>query len=272
MPSRKRPAARRRSRRRAPAVRGSLAPASLAPRLARLPPLGWALVVLTLLVALNAVVQVARKPTELLALVAAPEPLPPAQTWDRYGDLCREHATSQVPPEVLAALVQAESSGDALARPPWRWQWSWDPLDWYGPPSSAVGILQITDGTFEEGKRFCVHDHAVARDGAWYDPSSCWFNALYLRTSPGDAIEMTSARMSVILADLCARARRPPTAAERIALVAVIHLCGRERGVAFVARGWRLAPGERCGDQDARVYVQRVQALAALFGRMARQP
>ena len=24
----------------------------------------------------------------------------------------------------------------------------------------------------------------------WYDPSACWFNALYFRTSPGDAIEI----------------------------------------------------------------------------------
>jgi hypothetical protein len=241
---------------------------ALGPRLARLPPLGWALVAITVLVTGNWVVQVVRKPTELFALVRGPEPLPPAETWDRYGALCRENATSLVRAEVLAALVQAESAGDPLARTYWRWRWSWNPVQVYAPASTAVGILQITDGTFEEGKRTCIHDHEVARDGPWYDPSSCWFNALYFRTSAGDSIEMTAARMHVIVAELAARRPRPPSASDLAGLAAVVHLCGRERGEAFAARGFRLAPGERCGDHDAREYVERIRALAVVFARL----
>jgi hypothetical protein len=242
--------------------------AALGPRLAKLPPLGWALVAITVLVTANWVVQVVRKPTELFALVRGPEPLPPAETWARYGARCREDATSLVRAEVLAALVQAESAGDPLARTYWRWRLSWNPFEIYAPASSAVGILQITDGTFAEARRYCVHDHVVAQDGPWWDPTTCWFNALYFRTSPGDSIEMTAARLHVIAAELCARRPRAPTAAELTGLLAVVHLCGRERGEAFAARGFRLAPGERCGDHDAREYVERVKALAAAFARM----
>jgi hypothetical protein len=262
---------RTRPRRAAPRRRRSGVTAALArlgPRLARLPPLGWALVAVVVLVAANWVVQVVKKPTELFALVRAPKALAPEQTWARYGALCRENATPVVRAEVLAALIQIESAGDPLARTYWRFRPSWNPFEVYAPASSAVGMLQITDGTFDEARRYCIHDHAVARDGAWYDPTTCWFNALYFRTSPGDAIEMTAARLDVLVAGLSARRARPPSQSEVAGLVAVIHLCGRERGEAFVARGYRLAAGERCGDHAARAYVDRVRALAATFARL----
>jgi hypothetical protein len=214
---------------------------------------------------------VVRKPTELVALVRGPEPLAPAQTWERYGAACRENATPLVRAEVLAALIQAESAGDPLARTYWRWRWSWNPFEVYAPASSAVGILQITDGTFAEARRYCIHDHAVAAEGAWLDPSACWFNALYFRTSAADSIEMTAARMHLVMVDVCARRPRPPGAADLAGLAAVVHLCGRERGEAFAARGFRLAAGERCGDHDAREYVERVRALAAVFARLDRE-
>jgi len=54
-------------------------------------------------------------------------------------------------------------------------------------------MLQITDGTFAEAKRYCIHDHAVTEDGPWTRFRSCWFNSLYLRVVPSHAAEMTSA-------------------------------------------------------------------------------
>ncbi len=240
-------------------------------RLARLPPLAWILIGLTLLATANYLVQVARKPTELVGLVVPTGPLPPAETWARYGPHFRDSSTGLIRPELLAALVQAESAGDPLARTYWRWRWSWNPFHVYAPASSAVGILQITDGTFAEARRYCIHDHAVAREGPWHDPDACWFNSLYFRTIPRHAIEMTSARLHVVISEiLAARHGGRAGVADVLALAAVVHLCGRERGQAFAGRGFRTSPGERCGDHDLREYLARVRTLAGQFARLDR--
>jgi len=235
-----------------------------------MPRLAWALVTVTLLATANLAVQVARKPTEMLGLVFAPAPLTPVETWVRYGPLCRRHSTALVRPALLAALVQLESAGDPLARTYWRWRPSLNPFRLYGPASSAVGVLQITDGTFAEARHWCIHDHrAVRDDGPVGD--RCWFNGLYFRTSPGDSIEMTSALLDRGVAR--ALGRRPPGSApagpaRTDALAGAIHLCGPARGAAFAARGLRPAAGERCGDHDLRAYLERAAALVAQFERL----
>jgi hypothetical protein len=267
------PAARRvpRPRRRrpeAPALR--LARAVLcAPLALRLLLLG--ILVLAAFAALNAVYQVARKPAELFGLVAAPAPVPPAAMWARYGSEFRAHATDLVRPELLAALAHAESQGDPLARTSWRWRWTWNPFALYAPVSSAVGLYQITDAAFEEGRQLCVHDHRVARAGAWYDLDACWFPMLYMRTVPGHAIEMTAARLH----DQLVRALGPERAGrvsvrtrERVA--AVIHLCGPARAAAFGRRGFRPTPGELCGAHDLAAYLARVDRATLIFERLAR--
>jgi hypothetical protein len=224
---------------------------------------------ITALALVNLAYQIVRKPTELLGLVAPSSAKTPEATWSEYGPLFREHSTEIMRPELLAALVQVESAGDPLARTAWRWRWTWNVAQVYAPASSAVGILQITDGTFAEARRFCIHHHAVARDGPWYDPRTCWFNALYFRTIPGDAIEMTSARLHQVVVETLAEQRlQAATLEEKQRLAAVVQLCGRERGTAFAGRGFRLLPGERCGDHDVREYLERVQGLKEVFLRV----
>src|SRR5690606_5469457 len=141
----------------------------------------------------NWVYQVARKPTELFFPVSGVLYKTPAQTWSQYGVLFRKHSTDLIEPELLAALAQVEGSGNPLVRTYWRWTSSANPFEIFRPASSAVGMYQITDGTFREAKRYCVHDHVVVEDGPWHDWRSCWFNALYSRVIPSHAIEMTSA-------------------------------------------------------------------------------
>jgi hypothetical protein len=224
---------------------------------------------LTVLALANYAWQVARKPTELLGLVAPPAPKSPPSTWSEYAPLFHEHSTEVMRPELLAALVQVESSGDPLARTYWRWRWSWNPFEIYAPASSAVGILQITDGTFAEARRFCIHDHAVARAGSWADPRACWFNAFYFRTVPSHAIEMTSARLHQVVVETVAELKvSRATLDQKQRLAAVIHLCGRGRGRAFAARGFRPLPGEGCGDHGLRAYLARVQRFEEAFARM----
>ena len=270
---------------RAPAARRRAAPArrrhrgSLARRLARAAiraPLALRLallgaLVLIVLAALNVAYQVARKPTELLGLVFAPAPLTPGETWTRYGALFRGHATDLVRAELLAALAHAESQGDPLARTAWRWRWTWNPFALYAPASSAVGLYQITDAAFAEGRLLCVHNHHVARAGSWYDPHACWFPALYMRTVPSHAIEMTAARLHEHLVQALGpeRAGRTPLRS-RERLAAVIHLCGPSRGADFVRRGFRGAAGERCGTHDLAAYLARVDRFTLSFERLAR--
>ena len=99
--------------------------------------------------------------------------------------------------ELLAALAQVEGSGNPLVRTYWRWSWPALPFDFYRPASSAVGMYQITDPTFEEARHYCIHDHELTREGAWNDWHSCWFNSLYLRVVPADAVELTAADLDL---------------------------------------------------------------------------
>jgi hypothetical protein len=226
-------------------------------------------VALVALAAANFAYHVARKPTEILGLLAPSAAKTPEATWAEYGQFFDAHSTELIPPELLAALAQVESRADPLARTYWRWRWRWNPVEIYAPASSAVGMLQMTDGTFAEARRLCIHDHAIARAGAWHDPRACWFNALYFRTVPSHAIEMTAARLHQAVVDVLAEGRiSSASRAQRQRLAAVIHLCGPRRGAAFAARGFWVVPGERCGDHELAGYLERVDGLAKAFARM----
>jgi hypothetical protein len=218
----------------------------------------------------NWTVQVWRKPAEMFFPVGQALVKSPSATWREYGPLFREHSTPVIRAELLAALAQAEGAGNPVALPQWSWHWSRNPFEWYRPSSSAVGMFQITDAAFRDAKRYCIHDHAVAEDGPWYDPTSCWFNGLYTRVLPGDAIEMTSALLHrSVAAVLSRRGKADATLAQKQELAAVIHLCGLARGDAFARRGFRLDIGERCGPYDLRAYLLQIENLRQRFGALA---
>jgi len=124
----------------------------------------------------NALYQVLRKPTELLFPVSGVLAKTPQETWRAYGSAFRRYATKSVTPELLAALAQVEGAGNPLVRTYWRWSWRIRPFEVYRPASSAVGMYQITDGTFAEAREYCIHDHQLVRAGAWDDWHACWFN------------------------------------------------------------------------------------------------
>jgi Transglycosylase SLT domain len=227
------------------------------------------LLVVILWAAVNWIVQVVRKPTEVFVAagaVSGSRAKVPAQTWRQYGPLFDEHSTAVITPELLAALAQVESSGNPVARTYWRWRFSWNPFELYGPASSAVGMFQITDGTFAEARRYCIRDHVVVEDGPWHDPHSCWFNALYTRVVPAHAVEMTAALLDRTVARILAR-NRITTASlqQRQNLAAIIHLCGDGAGDGYARRGFRFRRGQRCGDHDPRRYLAQVNALKRQF-------
>ncbi len=220
--------------------------------------------------AANWVVQVVRKPTEVFGAVSGSLAKPPAETWRQYGPLFEEQSTAVITPELLAALAQVESSGNPVARTYWRWRFNWNPFELYAPASSAVGMFQTTAGTFEEARRYCIHGHVVAENGRWYDPHSCWFNALYTRVVPAHAVEMTAALLDRAVARIVVRNRLTTASLQqRQNLAAIVHLCGENAGDGYARRGFRFNGGQRCGDHDPRRYLAHINALKRQFARMA---
>jgi hypothetical protein len=229
-----------------------------------------AIVVLALWSATNWTYQVVRKPTEMFFPVSSELSKTPTATWRQYEPIFQAHATTVITPELLAALAQVEGAGNPVARTYWRWRPTWDLFEVYRPASSAVGMYQITDATFAEAKRYCIHDHVVVEDGPWNELGSCWFNSLYSRVVPTHAVELTSAYLDRHVASILERRRiAGATLQQKQDLAVVIHLCGAGAGDAYARRGFRLTAGQHCGDHDLRDYLARVNAMKRVFTRLA---
>lgn len=230
--------------------------------------IGVVLVVLAFTV--NAVYQVVRKPTELYFPVSGVLAKAPAETWRSYGTLFRKHSTAVIAPELLAALAQVEGAGNPVARTYWRWRLTAEPFEVYRPASSAVGMYQLTDAAFADARRFCIHNHTVVADGPWNDWNTCWFNRLYTRVVPAHAVELTAVLLDRGVSRVLDHQKvRSATLQQKQDLAALIHLCGAGAAEAYARRGFRLAPGERCGDHEAALYLARVNSARRDFIRLA---
>lgn len=242
-----------------------------APRPAKL--IMGALVILILWLGINWLYQVVRKPSELFFPVSGTLYKSPAETWQAYAPVFKKFATNVVTPDLLAAIAQVEGSGNPVVRTYWRWSWASQPFGVYRPASSAVGMYQITDGNFAEARRYCIHDHRVVQDGAWNDWQSCWFNSLYARVIPSHAVELTSAYLDRSVAGILEHHRiTSASLLHKQMLAALIHLCGAGAGNEFARRGFRLAESQRCGDHQARAYLDRVSAMQSVFSRLDNAP
>ncbi len=219
--------------------------------------------------ALNLIYQIIRKPGEIFAPVSGSLAKSPEATWQSYRLLFEKHSTNIISPEFLAALAQLEGNGNPIAHTYWRWQWSWNPFDVYRPASSALGMFQITNGTFAEARKFCIRDHQVVIDGRWYDLRSCWFNSFYTRTLPSHSIELTAAYLHRSVVDtLAARPTGRVSLIQQQKLAAVIHLCGLNRGERFVTQGFRATTDERCGTHSLQHYLIKVDQMKKRFARL----
>jgi hypothetical protein len=134
-------------------------------------------------------------------------------------------------------------------------------------------MYQITNGTFAEARRYCIHDHQVVEDGPWHQLRSCWFNGLYARVVPSHAVELTSAYLDRRVDDALRRHRiTAASLRQKQELAAVIHLCGAGAGEGYARRSFRLLAHQRCGDHDVRGYLARVKAMQSVFaGLKARE-
>jgi hypothetical protein len=150
-----------------------------------------------------------------------------------------------------------EGAGNPLATSAWRWRASWNPFEVYRPASSAVGMYQMTDAAFEDSKRFCIRDHAVAE--------GCWSNRFYTRVVPEHAIELTAVFLDRAVSSILRAEKKKATLQQKQDLAAVIHLCGPSVGASFARRGFRMTRGERCGSHDLAGYVAQVNAMKRRF-------
>jgi hypothetical protein len=229
-----------------------------------------AVVFVALFLGVNWTVQVIRKPSELFFPISSSFYKDPADTWRAYGKLFERHSTPLMTADLLAALAQVEGSGNPVVRTYWRFSLTNEPFEIFRPASSAVGMYQITDGTFAIARRYCVHRHTVVEDGPWYDLKSCWLNALYTRTVPSHAVEMTAAYLDRGVSDLLAR--HPAVRAtfeQRQTLAVLMHLCGAGAANEYARRGLTLSASQRCGSHDARSYVTRVASMQRRFRALA---
>ena len=244
-------------------------------RLGRRAPAGvQATIVVAVLAAMaigvNWVYQVGRKPSELFFPISGSFYKDPAATWDAYGSLFERHSTTVMTPDLLAALAQVEGSGNPVVRTYWRFSLTDEPFEIFRPASSAVGMYQITDGTFAIARRYCIHRHEVVQQGPWYDFRSCWFNVLYTRTVPSHAVELTSAYLDRGVAEVLARyPALQVTLEQKQTLAAMMHLCGAGAANEYARRGLQLRAGQRCGDHDARSYAARVGSMQRRFRALA---
>lgn len=231
------------------------------------PPAVVTILVLTLAAGLfllvNLIYHVIHKPTEMLYPVSGMLKKSPEESWREYGPLFRDYSTATISPELLAALAQQEGTGDPMAHTYWRWRLTWPPFEMYKPASSAVGMYQMTDGTFADAQRYCIRDHVVIER----TPGACWSEDLYNRLLPSHAIELTSAHLDRSVAAILGAQKA--TAQQKQDLAALTHLCGAGVARDFARHGFRLTAGEMCGDHSAESYVTRVDAMVRQFKRLS---
>jgi hypothetical protein len=230
---------------------------------------GWYCIgAIAALFVLNWICQAFRKPGELLSPISSAFSKNPDATWHSYAPLFEKYSTAIISAELLAALAQVEANGNPVALPDWRWQWSWYPWEVYRPASSALGMFQLTDGTFAEARRYCIRDHQVLTEGYWYDPDSCWFNRLYSRNIPSHAVEMTAAYLDKKVVTMLGARLGKASADQKERLAAAIHLCGVKRAESFAQRSFRVSPSERCGEHSLRRYLSQVNRMKDRFHRL----
>jgi hypothetical protein len=211
----------------------------------------------------NLFYHILHKPTEVFAPISSEFNKAPIETWRQYAPLFREYSTLSIPPELLAALAQVESAGNPVASTYWRWRVTGDPFAVYQPASSAVGMYQMTDAAFAETEGYCILHHAVVETG-------CSATALHSRVVPRHATELTAVFLDrKVAAILGHRGKTKISRQQREELAAVIHLCGTGPATEFARRGFRLTPGERCGDHDVAAYLAQIDVMKRKFLRLA---
>lgn len=213
----------------------------------------------------NFAYQLYKKPSEVFNFVMPTGGKSLQQTWRVYNSAFKAHSTDIMTADFLASMVQIESSGSPTASPRWRFNIKASLFNWYAPESSSVGLLQFTDGTFEQAKKYCIKNNQVKRVGPWWYFKSCWFNSLYSRLSPSDSIEMTSAQLHISVEEVLKNKNYPISYKQKVA--ALIHLCGKNKIRKWIRQGGQLSRLRSCGRHSTRQYLSKLIRFQKQFKR-----
>lgn len=227
----------------------------------------WTAIIISSILVINFVTQIVRKPTQALQFAGLNSKKSISETWRNYENSFYASATTVLTPDFLAAIAQAESAGDPIAQPPWVFRFNKNLWQFYSPASSAVGLMQITDGTFEQVKDYCIQDGKLAKRGRWYDFNSCWFNSLYTRLFPSHSIQLAAAHMQLHIHNLIKGDLAAWPLMNLQKLAAIIHLCGKQRGSDFVRAGFNL-PFSTCGTHNVNDYLIKVFRFKRQFSKL----
>lgn len=231
--------------------------------------LGYMVTLAVICVSINFIYQIVRKPTEIVGLLGEGLKKSPSETWRNYGEDFKAKATDIMTADLLAALAQAESSGNPVVRTYWKWNFSrLDRL--YAPASSSVGMFQITEGTFDEAKQYCLVDRVPVRQTE--GDLRCYGSLYYSRLVPSHAIEMTSARLHYLVDQVLNDHKiKNATVKQKQDLAVVIHLCGLQKGKQLARAGMHASRIGLCGDHSPVSYLNRVASYQRKFKFLMRQ-
>ena len=197
----------------------------------------------------------------------------PAQTWRAYGALFRRHSTPVMTPALLAALAQVEGSGNparahvlAAGRSRARRSRS------IGRPRAPSACTRSPTARSPRRATTASTTTRSRPKAPWYALRGCWFNALYTRTVPSHAIELTSAYLDRRVGETLRRhPGATPTLRAAAALAALIHLVRRRRSrVRSCAAVSRRRRASAAAAHDVRTYLARVESMQRAFGARGR--
>lgn len=210
----------------------------------------------------NFTVQLWKKPAEALALAKLFKAKSLEQTWESYGNYFVDAGTDQLPAEFLAALAQQESAGNPWATPPWTMRFRPTFFGVYAPMSSAVGLYQFLDETFERVRGGCV---VVPVGDA--EPANCArFGTLRSRLSPQASTQFAAWYLNREVDAVRREAGLKKLSADKAqVLAAITHLCGRGRAAVFAKSGFSWSRLGGCGAHSPQSYVTKVMGYARSF-------
>ena len=179
----------------------------------------------------------------------------PTQTWQNYDRYFQDFATTEISASFLAALAQSESGGNPLATVYWRWQWTKDIHKIFHPASSALGMYQITVGTFQRMKNYCWQKGVVKKQ-------DCFWNQFRTRFSSYDSIYLVSAYLNHWV-------KKYPRYRDKEKMAALIHLCGPQKVKRHMRWHGNLNKITKCGTHSTRRYVNKIKRYQNTFHRLA---
>lgn len=224
-----------------------------------------------LLVGINVIVQVILKPMEILRLLSWSKPKGYQQTWNAYGGSFQSFATPEIPAELLAAITQAESGGDPLSGPAWSFQVTDKLSKIYSPASSSFGLLQMTEGTFDEAKNLCYVDGRVLPRTQIANYNFCWIHDFYLRAWPSHSIKLAALKLNYDLAEIQNEIKpKKLNQTQNSQAAAISHLCGVKRAIQVARRGFRFNQEPACGSHSIPHYISRILSYERQFKQISK--